>query len=288
MNFVRIVMTVFAAALVFSAGAASAQQQAPKRSISKISGDVYQFKNNFHNSVFMVTPEGIIFVDPINAGASGWLKEELKKRFNQPVRYVVYSHDHADHISGGEVFADTATFVAHENAKRDIGDEKRPTPVPDISFTDELTLELGGKRVVLSYVGRNHSDNMIVVGFPDERILHAVDFIPVHSVAFRDLPDAYVDEWIESLARVEQMDFDVLSPGHSAFGKKEDVAAYRGYMQDLRSAVVAAARAGQTLEQAQESIKLEKYKDWNGYQRSLKLNIAGMYTHVQLTRRGNP
>ena len=45
---------------------AKAKRPPPKRSITNIAGDVYQFKNNFHNSVFMVTPGGIIFVDPIN------------------------------------------------------------------------------------------------------------------------------------------------------------------------------------------------------------------------------
>ncbi len=261
--------------------------QDAKRSIAKIAGDVYQFKNNFHNSVFMVTDEGVIFVDPINAGASAWLKAELKSRFNKSVKYVVYSHDHRDHIAGGEVFQDTATYVAHDKAKADIIGEKRPTPIPDITFSDRLTLELGGKTVELAYTGRNHSDNMIVVRFPAERILHAVDFIPVRTVAFRNFADAYIEDWIESLKRVEAMDFDVLSPGHGRFGTKADVTAFRGYMEDLYAAVLAAARAGQTLEQAQNSITLNKYKDWGQYKAWFKLNVEGMYTHIQLTRRGN-
>ncbi|MBM3602058.1 MAG: MBL fold metallo-hydrolase [Alphaproteobacteria bacterium] len=90
-------------------------QQAPVREISKIAGEVYRFRNNNHYSVFAVTPAGVIATDPINAGAAQWLKEEVQKRFNQPVKYVIYSHDHADHISGGEVF-DGAIIVAHEYA----------------------------------------------------------------------------------------------------------------------------------------------------------------------------
>jgi glyoxylase-like metal-dependent hydrolase (beta-lactamase superfamily II) len=155
-------------------------QDAPQREITQIAGDLYRFQNNFHYSVFLVTPEGIIATDPIDADAATWLKEELTKRFNQSVKYVIYSHDHADHISGGEVFKEAgAIVVAHENTKRAIIAENRPTAVPDITFTDELTLELGGKTVELSYVGRNHSDNSIVMNFPEERTLFAVDFIPV-------------------------------------------------------------------------------------------------------------
>ena len=89
---------------------ATAQEDA-KRSIAQISGDLYRFQNNFHYSVFLVTPEGIIATDPINADGARWLKAELHKRFAQSVKYLIYSHDHVDHIAGGEVFADTAIVV---------------------------------------------------------------------------------------------------------------------------------------------------------------------------------
>ena len=78
-------------------------QQQPQREIARINGDLYRFRNAGHFSVFLVTPAGIIATDPI-ADAARWLKAELTKRFNKPVKYLIYSHDHADHISGGEVF----------------------------------------------------------------------------------------------------------------------------------------------------------------------------------------
>src|SRR5262245_45008387 len=123
---------------------AFAQQQpplsppTPVREITKLAGEVYRFRNNNHYSVFAVTPAGVIATDPINADAAKWLKAEIAKRFNQPIRYVIYSHDHWDHISGGEVFADTAIVIAHENAKAPIVGEKRATAVPQVTFTDQL------------------------------------------------------------------------------------------------------------------------------------------------------
>ena len=66
--------------------------------------------------------------------------------------------------------------------------------MPQITFSDQMTIELGATMLELSYVGRNHSDNSIVMRFPKERVLFAVDFIPVESVAFRDFPDAYVGD----------------------------------------------------------------------------------------------
>ncbi len=261
--------------------------QSPKREITRIAGEVYRFQNNFHYSVFAVTPAGIIATDPIDADAARWLKAELKRRFNKPVRFLIYSHDHRDHVAGGEVFADTAVVIAHENAKRDILDEKRPTAVPEVTFADRMTIELGGTVVELTYVGRNHSDNSIVLRFPKERILFAVDFIPVRSIAFRDFPDAYFPDWIESLRRVEAMDFDILAPGHGRLGKKEDVALFREYLESLRGQVQKYAREGKTLDEMKPLIQLGQYESWGGYKNWFQLNIEGMYRMVQANRRGN-
>ena len=217
------------AALVL--GATSVAAQDTTRAITKIAGDLYRFQNNFHLSVFLVTDEGIIATDPINAEAAMWLKGELASRFNVPVRYLVYSHDHVGHIAGGEVFADTAVVVAHENAKADIIGEQRPNAVPDITFSDEMVIELGGKTVELRYLGRNHSDNSIVVNFPAERTLFAVDFVRVGTVQFADLGDSYIDEWVDSLKAGEQLDFDILVPGHGPLGDRSHFTESREYLE---------------------------------------------------------
>jgi glyoxylase-like metal-dependent hydrolase (beta-lactamase superfamily II) len=263
------------------------QQEEPVREITRIAGEVYRFRNNFHYSVFAVTPDGIIATDPIDADAARWLKKELKRRFNKPVRYLIYSHDHADHISGGEIFTDTAIVIAHEQTKEDIMGEKRPTAVPTVTFKDTMTIELGGTVVELVYVGRNHSDNSIVMRFPRERVLFAVDFIPIETVAYRDFPDAYVPDWIDSLKRVELMNFDTLAPGHGPLGRKRHVRMFREYLETLYNEVLQNARDGKSLEEMKRLIKLDKYAGWGGYDQMFELNIEGMYRIVQANRRGN-
>lgn len=286
-------LTVLLAASLLALCCFGAAAQDEDFSIDNISGEVYRFRHRFHYSVFAVTPDGIIATDPINAGAAEWLKAELKKRFNLSVKYLIYSHEHPDHISGGEVFADTAVVVAHERAKAKIIGEQRRTATPHVSFSDRMTIELGGTEVELTYVGRNHSDNSIVMRFPRERILFAVDFIPVEAVAFRDFHDAYIEEWIDSLARVERMDFDILAPGHGRLGTRDHVRQFREYMQDLHGAVLEQVRAGASLEEMQETIRLPKYKRWFGYQSDnpnlnwFPMNIAGMYRYIQNHRRSN-
>jgi uncharacterized protein (DUF1501 family)/glyoxylase-like metal-dependent hydrolase (beta-lactamase superfamily II) len=81
----------------------------------QIAPDLYRAQNDNHYTVFLVTPDGIIMTDPINRDFSTWLKGEIQKRHNRPVRYVLYTHHDWDHASGGAVFADTAQFIAHEN-----------------------------------------------------------------------------------------------------------------------------------------------------------------------------
>jgi glyoxylase-like metal-dependent hydrolase (beta-lactamase superfamily II) len=269
-----------------AAGTASAQQ-APNRAITQIAGDLYRFQNNFHFSVFLVTPAGVIATDPINADAAAWLKAEVAKRFGQPIKYVIYSHDHADHSSGGEVFDDTAVIVAHENTKRAIIGEKRPTAVPEVTFSDRMIIELGGKTVELLYLGPSHSNNMIVMRFPAERALFAVDFIPVKGVGFKTLNDAYFPDWMGAIKQVEALDFDILVPGHGSIGVKADAGDHRAYLEDLYAAVLEAARAGRSLDEMKATIKLEKYKDWGQYKAWLPLNIEGMANNISLHRRGN-
>jgi len=281
-------LLIAAVALVFGVPASAQQSGDPQRAITQVAGDLYRFQNNFHFSVFLVTEAGIIASDPINAEAARWLKEEVAQRFGQPIRYVVYSHDHADHISGGEVFAeDGAIIVAHEKAAEVIAGEQRPTAAPEVTFSDRMTLSLGGKTVELIYVGPSHSDNMIAMYFPAERAVFTVDFISVKRLPFRTLGDAYFPQWMEAIRRVEVLEFDILVPGHGEMGTKADAADHRVYLETLYDEVLAAARAGKSVEEMKATITLEAYKDWQQYDAWRTENIEGMAANIALHRRGN-
>jgi glyoxylase-like metal-dependent hydrolase (beta-lactamase superfamily II) len=229
--------------------------------LTRIAENVYVFRSMNHQALFIVTDEGVIATDPIgqtNPRAPELYRAAIAAVTDQPVRYVVYSHDHQDHNEGGFVFAGEAEFVAHRAAAAKIA--ARPdaqsgrSPVPTVLFDDHMTLELGGKRVELNYFGRNHSDNSITLFYPARRLLFGVDFVRVNSLpsagALRlTAPpgawDAYLDEWIESLARVDSLDFDVAVPGHPPLaGTKADVQLVRDYLQDSKDAFMAASARG--------------------------------------------
>jgi glyoxylase-like metal-dependent hydrolase (beta-lactamase superfamily II) len=132
-----------------SAAVASAQE-APRRAISHISGGVYRATNNFHGTVFLVTPDGIVLADPLSTDFAIWLRNELDARFGVPVRYVVYSHHHWDHASGGGVFADTAEFVGHANMLAYLAMPPGTTSLRDVvgQYAPIAALDLDGNEVV--------------------------------------------------------------------------------------------------------------------------------------------
>lgn len=275
----RFSFRILGCALALALGApavAVLAQDAPQRSIIQVTGSLYRFQNNFHFGVFYVTDDGVIVADPINADTAAWLKGEIASRFGAQVRYVVYSHDHADHISGGEVFADTATFISQTNAWAKI-ENSGHTTAPTTTFDDNMEIELGGKTVELIFPGPSHSDNLIVMRFPAERALFVVDIAAVKRLPFRAFPDAHFPEMLETLRRIEALDFDIMVAGHGDMGNKQDVADHRGYVEALRDAVGAARAAGQSLDEAKAAIKMEGYEDWGQYGAWLGDNIEGMW-----------
>src|ERR687893_2615800 len=156
--------------------AAPAQLSPPPFATTKVEGtdNVYIFRYGFHQSMFVVTPEGVIATDPI-----GYLRpqavttyiDEIKKVTDAPIRYLVYSHHHYDHAAGGKPFKEAgATIVAHKNAKEHLTRLADPDVlVPDETVDDKRTLTLGGTELELIYVGKNHSDNSLVMRLPKER-----------------------------------------------------------------------------------------------------------------------
>jgi len=226
----------------FSAAAeASLVQQ-----VVQVADDVYMFSMTAYNSMFIVTDEGVILVDPIGNTRAPALKAAVASVTDKPVRYVVYAHDHADHISGGDVFADTAQFVSQQNAVGKIlARADGQTPVPTITFDDFMSLTLGGKTVELYYVGLGHSDNNLLLVYPDRRLAFGADFIEPQSVFTSFGFSPWIDEWADSFNWIyDNIDFDTLVAGHGPVGSKETFREARAYFDDFMASVRGARAAG--------------------------------------------
>lgn len=261
--------------MVLSSALGAVAQDA-KRAIEKVAGDVYRFQNNFHYAIFVVTADGIVVTDPINADAVAWLKAELAKRFNKPVTHMVLSHHHGDHASGGEAWGDGLTVIAHENAKQHIANGKVKTALPGVTFADEMNFSTGGKTFELTYLGEGHSDDLITMVVRPENVAFVVDVVSPKRVPYRDFPGTDIDKLIAQIKIVEGLDFDILAPGHSVIGTKQDATDTRAYVEDLKAAVTSELKAGRTVDQAAASVTMDAYKSWGARDNWLELNVRGM------------
>ena len=105
------------------------------------------------------------------------MHEEIRKRTDQPVRYVTYSHSHWDHASGGQIFKDQgAQFVAQEICAENLRESPNPAVVmPDITYADEYRIELGGKSVEMFYFGPSHDNCNVATVIRPANLLFLVD-----------------------------------------------------------------------------------------------------------------
>ncbi|MEH6577774.1 MAG: MBL fold metallo-hydrolase [Amphritea sp.] len=254
---------------------ASALAQDVKREIVQVSGDVYRFQNNFHFSLVVATSEGTVVVDPINNEASSWLKENLSTVTDKPVTHLIYSHSHGDHASGGATFADDAEVIAHANAPDSIDGV-----APEVRFEDTHTLSLGGKTIELTYLGPGHGQDMIAVVVRPENVAFIVDVAAPKRLPYRDFGGANIDGFIAQVKKAETLEFEIFAPGHGRIGTPEELTEARIYVEDLRAGVLAALKAGKTVEQITEELSLEAYSDWQQYKDWRPLNIQGMVKYL--------
>src|SRR3954447_12420841 len=199
------------AALAVSAFAmpAAAQQQRPQIETKKVDGTegVYIFRNGGHQSMFVVTKDGVIATDPIAYGrptGGQQYVDEIRRVTDKPIKYLIYSHHHFDHIAGGKAFKDAgARIVAHKNVKARLAPLADPnTMLPDEVFDKTKTITLGGTKLELTYLGLNHSDSNIVMRLPKEKIVFIVDTIPVGAVPGRGMIDMYPMESEQFIKKV--------------------------------------------------------------------------------------
>jgi glyoxylase-like metal-dependent hydrolase (beta-lactamase superfamily II) len=279
---------------VLTAAALPAVAQAPAQApyaTTKVEGTdgVYIFRYQGHQAMFIVTPDGVIATDPIGErrpAAAAYISE-IRKITQAPIKYVVYSHGHFDHIAGGKPFKDLgATFISHWRTKELIEARKNPDVVmPDFVVDDSGgKIELGGTTLELLYLGKNHGDNSLIMRLPKEKIIFVVDFVPLSGTQFRQMADTYVPEQEATMKKIVEMDWDRLIPGHPGpggrqIGNKQDAKVDLDYLLDLSAAVKQAVNENKSYGDAIRDIKLPKYEGLAGYQQNLAGNIERYYDY---------
>jgi glyoxylase-like metal-dependent hydrolase (beta-lactamase superfamily II) len=297
-----------------------AQAQPEFRGITHLAGDLYQVQDDNNTfTAFLVTPEGVILTDPINTRTATWLKAEIRKQFDLPVKYLIYSHNHDGHSSGAAVY-DEAIIVGQEDivpmfeiwndlsivwpefsgfggdrAKFDAFRKENPAVFPHITFKDRMTINLGGKTVNLVALGTGHGKDTLVVHYPDERAVLAVDTVWVDRLPYAPGPGMvsypvyinYYPEYFDGLRKMESIDFDILIAAHGIhgtgvgnLGDKANLTEYREYNEAVYNKVLEAIANGMTREQAVASIDLPEFNHLGMYDEWFKNNVAGMWRNV--------
>ena len=252
---------------------------AAEYAIEQVKDNVYRFTAGNYHSVFVTTEQGTIVTDPISAEAATYLRQYLSEKKLLPVSYMLYSHNHTDHVSGGEQLAGSETVVvAHQLAARDIAFTRLPTRQPDITFNDQLAVTSGSTQVQLAYHGENNGKGSVSYLIQPAGVLHVVDWIVVGRLPYKDLPGYDIQGMISSTKAVlNRYDFEVFIGGHADIGTRADIEHYLAYLEALYTAVRDGMLAGKTLAELQQSITLTKFSDLRMYNEWLADNIKGVY-----------
>jgi glyoxylase-like metal-dependent hydrolase (beta-lactamase superfamily II) len=254
----------------------------PLFATTKVEGtdNVYVFRYQNHQAMFVVTPAGVLATDPISYGrpqAAVAYVAEIRKVTNKPIKYLIYSHHHYDHVAGGKPFKEAgAAVVAHRRAKERLAALKNPDVViPDQVVDGKRAIILGGTRIELIYTGRNHSDSSLVVLLPKEKILFAVDFNSLGAVPSRlAINDSYPIEWEASLKKTLALDWERQIPGHPGpggrLGTRKDMEQQLAFMTDLSTEVKKASDAGKCFDPATKEVRLPQYATLQGYEQNIE------------------
>ena len=240
--------------------------------MKKITDNVYvESQISVCNSSFVVTKEGVVVIDTpmVPANAKKWAKEAAK--FG-PIRYVINTEPHGDHISGNCYFG--GTLIAHEGTRDAILASKVEdikgmlqmmspgTPLdkdfryrpPDITLSERLNFYLGDHTFHLTNMP-GHSPHQVAVHVPEERIVFTSDNISRGMPFFRQ---ALPDKWLKTLKNLEKLDVDHVVPGHGDVGDKSCFAEMYKTVTIWIDAVKEAIAKGMTLVEAQQKVTMAK------------------------------
>ncbi len=246
--------------------------------ITKVDDGVYAYGDPAagYTSMFVVTNDGVIVMEPINTKHSTAMLKAIRSVTDQPIRYLIHSHNHWDHSGGGQVFRDAgATIVAHVEAY----EWMKANPNKDMALPDESwagnrkDILLGGTTIELHYLGMNHGLGMTVFRLPREKIVFIADIVTPDRLLFTIVPDFNIKPWLRSLREIEAMDFQTAVFTHGkTVGSKKDVTANREFIEDLRSAIHAEFKKGTNPFEIPNLVRVPKYQGWAMYDEWLAMN----------------
>ena len=225
--------------------------------------NLYMITGGGANTLVRVTPEGLILVDTKNPGDENYnrVMEEIKSVSNLPVKYVLNTHHHPDHVGTNQKFIDAgAQVVALEALKTNMASDGRTKDIPGrptVTFAKDYELKFGGAVVQAHSYGRGHTGDDTMVYFPDLKVVMVSDQITDATPIVDFANGGSAVEWTQILDGVLKLDFDMAIPGRGEPKSKADVEAYRTKFATLITRAKDAIKAGATKEQLAMQVKTD-------------------------------
>jgi len=225
--------------------------------------NLYMVTGGGANTLIRVTPEGLIVVDTKNPGDDNYnrLMEEIKSVSNLPVKYVLNTHHHPDHVGTNQKFIDAgAQVVALEALKTNMASDGRTKDIPGrptVTFAKDYDLKFGGAEVQAHSYGRGHTGDDTMVYFPDLKVVMVSDQITDATPIVDFANGGSAVEWTQILDGVLKLDFEMAIPGRGEPKTRADVEAYRTKFATLITRAKDAIKAGATKEQLAMQVKTD-------------------------------
>jgi cyclase len=259
-----------------------------KAEFRKLADGVYAFvgKRNDANALAVVTAQGVVLIDTgNNPPETRILQNFIKSVTDQPVRYVVITQNHGDHSGGTPLFSPPANVLAHDRVARDWGSWKpyqikswrkrfreradalrNVVPIDTVlSFTENMTLHLGGKTIELIYVDDPYNPGDIAVWLPQSGVLHAgfVGYIDRHPDIRPDYSHGTTTGMLKQLEVLLALQPKLMVPAHGPLGDAKDLHALADYLLLARGKVRAMMAKGLPLAAITRDFHMNEYKGWD-------------------------
>jgi cyclase len=225
--------------------------------------NLYMITGGGANTLVRVTPEGLILVDTKNPGDDNYnrVMEEIKSVSDLPVKYVLNTHHHPDHVGTNQKFIDAgATVIALEALKANMASDGRTKDIPGRptqTFAKDYVLKFGGAEVDAHFYGRGHTGDDTMVYFPDLKVVMVSDQMSDATPIVDFANGGSAVEFTRSLEGVLKLDFDMAIPGRGEPKTRADVQAFRDRFASVISRASDAIKAGATKDTLAMQVKTD-------------------------------
>jgi glyoxylase-like metal-dependent hydrolase (beta-lactamase superfamily II) len=206
------------------------------------------------------------------------LYKAIAARTNKPVRYFVLAHHHTGYTYIDFDFPPGQDVLMSWQTWKNIDTEVRKPEYSSLFFNEGLTLKPGGVSVVLTNVGKGHTNGDVVAFIPEAGVVFASDLLYINSVGY--MGSGYMTDWLLALDFLEQIGAEHIIPGYGPVSEPQDVYEFSQFFRDFLTAVLQHIEHGDTLEQTLTHFDLPEYRDMDGYDQLIELNIKRAYNDL--------